>query len=100
MTVTPFRAKKPPPASNIVRWWNFAAFAALRAQASAFSSREVLEGELLFRPSFLCDRYLVHLRLSALCDNLVSGVYRSRRPRLEAAACRTHRAVGGNDDAA
>ena len=25
---------------------------------------------------------------------------RSRRPRLEAAACRTHRAVGGNDDAA
>ena len=36
-----FRAKKPPPAANIVRRRNFAAFDALRAQASAFGFREV-----------------------------------------------------------
>ena len=33
-----FRAKKPPPAANIVRRRNFAAFDALRAQASALAS--------------------------------------------------------------
>ena len=136
------RSSRLPPPTSCVQ----AAFCGFRDFTSTVFGVWLLRGsrgELLFRPSFLCDRLLMHLRLSALyeqgrarasafsfgevlfsfvrgswrwacCsfrgflrlndarhgDILVSGVYRSRRPRLEAAACRTHRAVGGNDDAA
>ena len=122
------RSRRLPPPTSCVQ----AAFCGFHRFTSTVFDVWLLRGsrgELLFRPSFLCDRFLMHLRLSALdeqglrrfpsarfcfpsCEVLegepaapsedfcaltmlvTDGVYRSRHPRLEAAA------VGGNDDAA
>ena len=134
VTASALRSSRLPPPTSCVQA-AFCGFHRFTSTVFGFWLLRRSRGELLFRPSFLCDRFLMHLRLSALgeqglrrfisarfcfpsCEVLegepaapsedfcaltmlvTDGVYRSPSPRLEAAACRTHRAVGGNDDAA